>query len=64
MYYPAAQHARPDYDQPLLWSVLMLHSFGLIMVYSASIATAGASRQTGFNESYFLILQGMYLGAA
>ncbi len=64
MYYPAAQHARPDYDQPLLWSVLLLLAFGLIMVYSASIASAGASRQTGFNESYFLLRQGIYLGAA
>ena len=63
MYYPAAQHARADFDQPLLWSVLLLLAFGLIMVYSASIASAGASRQTGFNESYFLLRQGVYLAA-
>ncbi|PWB59648.1 MAG: putative lipid II flippase FtsW [Nitrosomonadales bacterium] len=63
MYYPAAQHARSDYDQPLLWSVLLLLAFGLIMVYSASIASAGASRMTGFNESYFLLRQGVFLAA-
>jgi cell division protein FtsW len=63
MYYPAAQHARAEYDQPLLWSVLLLLAFGLIMVYSASIASAGASRMTGFNESYFLLRQSVYLAA-
>jgi cell division protein FtsW len=61
MYYPAAQHARAEYDQPLLWSALLLLAFGLIMVYSASIASSGASRMTGFNESYFLLRQGAYL---
>ncbi len=64
MYYPNAQQPRSDYDQALLWSSLLLLAFGLIMVYSSSIASAGASRQTGFNESYFLLRQGIYLGAA
>jgi cell division protein FtsW len=63
MYYPAAQHTRSEYDQPLLWSVLLLLAFGLIMVYSASIASAGASRMTGFNESYFLLRQSVFLAA-
>ncbi len=63
MYYPATQHARAEYDQPLLWSALLLLAFGLIMVYSASIASAGASRMTGFNESYFLLRQSAYLVA-
>lgn len=64
MYYPNAQQPRADYDQALLWSSLLLLAFGLIMVYSSSIASAGASRLTGFNESYFLLRQGIYLGAA
>ena len=38
--------------------------FGLLMVYSASIASAGASRQTGFQETYFLLRQGVYLAVA
>ncbi|MFA7317151.1 MAG: putative lipid II flippase FtsW [Sulfuricella sp.] len=64
MYIPAtAQYARSEYDQPLLWSGLLLLAFGLIMVYSASIASAGASRMTGFNESYFLLRQSVYLAA-
>jgi cell division protein FtsW len=27
-----------EYDQPLLWAVLLLVTLGLVMVYSASIA--------------------------
>jgi cell division protein FtsW len=64
MYYPNAQQPRSDYDQALLWSSLLLLAFGLIMVYSSSIASAGASRLTGFNESYFLLRQAVYLGVA
>ncbi len=64
MYYPGSQQPRSDYDQPLLWSVLLLLAFGLIMVYSSSIATAGAGRQTGFQESYFLLRQAVYLAVA
>lgn len=29
----------PDFDQTLIWSVILLLSLGLVMVYSASIAT-------------------------
>ncbi|MDD5404077.1 MAG: putative lipid II flippase FtsW [Sulfuricella sp.] len=64
MYYPNAQKSGSAYDQALLWSVLLLLAFGLVMVYSASIASAGASRQTGFQETYFLLRQGVYLAAA
>ena len=61
MYYPAAQQSRSEYDQPLLWSVLLLLAFGLIMVYSASIASAGASLRTGFQENYYLLRQSVFL---
>ena len=54
----AAQHARPDYDRTLLWLVLLLLGFGLVMVYSSSIAIAAASKHTGFQESYYLVRQG------
>jgi cell division protein FtsW len=37
-----AERARPskmmDYDQPLVWVTLLLMLFGMVMVYSASIA--------------------------
>ncbi len=56
------------YDTTLAWSILLLLAIGLVMVYSASIATAEASRHTGYQPSYFLIRHAMYvsvgLGAA
>ena len=64
MYYPNAQKPSSEYDQALLWSGLLLLAFGLLMVYSSSIASAGASRLTGFQETYFLLRQGVYLAVA
>jgi cell division protein FtsW len=58
----AAQHARPDYDRTLLWLVILLLGFGLVMVYSASIAIAAAGKHTGFQESYYLMRQAVFLG--
>jgi cell division protein FtsW len=50
-----ARKAIPEYDAGLLWSALLLLTFGTIMVYSASIATAEASRFTGGRADYFLL---------
>jgi cell division protein FtsW len=44
-----------EYDRSLLWSALILLTFGLVMVYSASIATAEAARYTGHEPTYFLL---------
>ncbi len=57
-----APHARPDYDRTLLWLVILLLGFGLVMVYSASIDIAAADKHTGFQESYYLVRQGVFLG--
>ncbi len=56
-----AQHTKPDYDQGLLWTVLVLLAFGLVMVYSASIATADASRYTGYQETYYLLRHAVFV---
>ncbi len=53
-----------EYDRPLAWSALLLASLGAVMVYSASISTAEASRFTGHNSAYFLVRHGMFLGVA
>ncbi len=45
----------PDFDQALVWSVLLLLSLGLVMVYSASIAIAEA--QFGADRSYHYLLR-------
>ncbi len=56
------------YDASLAWTALLLLAFGLVMVYSASIATAEASTHTGNRAWYFLMRHGMFvavgLGAA
>ena len=48
-------------DLALVWSALLLVSFGLVMVYSASIAMADAERFTGYRSSYFLVRHGISL---
>ncbi|HLS87708.1 MAG TPA: putative lipid II flippase FtsW [Burkholderiales bacterium] len=53
-----------EYDRSLTWAVLILASLGLVMVYSASIAIAEASRFTGNNPAWYLVRQSMYLGVA
>ena len=53
-----------EYDRSLAWAALLLVAIGLVMVYSASIATAESSRFTGGNSAYFLARQGVFLGAA
>jgi len=54
----------PDYDQGLLWVTLLLLGFGLVMVYSASIALAEADKATGHQSAYFLVRHAIYLGIA
>jgi len=51
----------PEYDRSLAWAALLLVALGLVMVYSASIATAEASRFSGQNPAYFLIRHGIFL---
>lgn len=67
MFYATAlktQHTKPDYDQGLLWVSLLLLALGLVMVYSASIAIAGANRYTGHQESYYLMRHLIYLAVS
>jgi cell division protein FtsW len=44
-----------SYDPGLMWVTLILLTIGVVMVYSASIATAEAARFTGYRGSYFLM---------
>jgi cell division protein FtsW len=60
----AKQAAAPEYDRSLAWAALLLLAIGLVMVYSASIATAEASRFTGANAAYFLLRHAVFLGVA
>jgi cell division protein FtsW len=56
---PAA--AAAEVDPLLLWPSLFLLLFGLVMVYSASIAMAEGSKFTGHQPEYFLIRHSIFL---
>ncbi len=51
----------PSYDQSLLWVTLILLGVGLVMVYSASIAIAESDKALGYNSSYYLVRQAIFL---
>jgi len=59
LYNPARRDS--GVDNGLVWSAMILAAFGLVMVYSASIAMAEAERFTGFRSSYFLVRHSIYL---
>lgn len=50
-----------ELDPALLWSALSLLLFGLVMVYSSSIAVADANRATAHQPMFFLIRHGVFL---
>ena len=52
-----------EYDQPLVWVVLLLMLGGLVMVYSASIALPDAPKfaYLANKSSYFLVRQAMFI---
>jgi cell division protein FtsW len=54
----------PEYDESVVWTVLVLLTLGLVMVYSASIATAESARHTGGQASWYLVRHGAFLGAS
>jgi cell division protein FtsW len=63
-----AARARPskmmEYDQLLVWVTLLLMLFGMVMVYSASIALPDSPKFSylGNKNSYFLIRQAVFIG--
>jgi cell division protein FtsW len=58
---PREPRAMLNFDVSLAWSALLLLAFGLVMVYSASIATAEASAHTGYRAWYFLARHAAFL---
>ena len=57
----ANPRAMQPYDSSLAWATLLLLAIGLVMVYSASIATAEASPATGYRAWYFLLRHGSFV---
>jgi len=50
-----------EYDTVLTWIIVALLSIGMVMVYSASIATAEASKFTGHQPTYYLMRQTVFI---
>jgi cell division protein FtsW len=54
----------PDFDQSLVWVMVLLMVLGLVMVYSASIAIAEASRVSGYDPTYYLARHGSFVAVS
>ena len=50
-----------EYDTVLTWIIAGLLSIGLVMVYSASIATSEAGKFTGYQPGYFLVRHAIFV---
>ena len=57
----AEQQLLASYDPGLMWVTLILLTIGVVMVYSASIATAEAARFTGYRSTYFLTRHSVFV---
>src|SRR3954453_11199109 len=53
-----------EYDQPLVWVVLLLMLFGMVMVYSASIALPDSPKYASYKNWHFLIRQASFIGVS
>jgi len=50
-----------EFDELLIWIFVGLLTLGLVMVYSASIATAEASKFMGYQPTYYLLRHGIFI---
>lgn len=62
MFYTGARKNTAQFDESLTWVVVLLLALGVVMVYSASIATAEADRHIGHQPAYYLIRQAFFVG--
>src|SRR5512134_681479 len=53
-----------EYDEGLVWAAVLLLGLGLVMVYSASIAIAEASRVSGHQSTYYLMRHALFVAVA
>ncbi|WP_236904701.1 putative lipid II flippase FtsW [Collimonas fungivorans] len=53
-----------EYDQPLVWVVVLLMLFGLVMVYSASIALPDSPKYSNYTNGHFLVRQAIFIGVS
>lgn len=56
-----ARRVMENYDTVLTWIIATLLAIGLVMVYSASIATAEAGKFTGYQPGYYLMRHAIFI---
>lgn len=50
-----------EYDQPLVWVVVLLMLFGMVMVYSASISLPDSRKYANYTNHHFLVRQATFI---
>jgi cell division protein FtsW len=58
----APQSRMMEYDQLLVWVTVLLMLFGMVMVYSASIALPDSPKYGTYKNTHFLVRQAMFIG--
>ncbi|MCG2585323.1 putative lipid II flippase FtsW [Massilia sp. TS11] len=58
-----AQSKMMEYDQPLFWVVFLLMMFGLVMVYSASIALPDSPKYANYKSYGWAMRQAVFVSA-
>jgi cell division protein FtsW len=53
-----------EYDQPLVWVTVLLMLFGMVMVYSASIALPDSPKYAAYKNSHFLLRQAVFIAVS
>nr|WP_238482325.1 putative lipid II flippase FtsW [Noviherbaspirillum aridicola] len=53
-----------EYDQPLVWVTVLLMLFGMVMVYSASIALPDSPKYANYKNHHFLVRQASFVAIA
>ncbi|WP_230404043.1 putative lipid II flippase FtsW [Undibacterium curvum] len=50
-----------NYDELLVWVTMILMLFGMVMVYSASVALPDSPKYANYKNNHFLLRQGMFI---
>jgi cell division protein FtsW len=53
-----------EYDEPLVWVVVLLMLFGVVMVYSASISLPDSPKYANYENAHFLIRQSTFVAVS
>ncbi|TAK90565.1 MAG: putative lipid II flippase FtsW [Burkholderiaceae bacterium] len=59
---PTRRTVQPNFDQALLWVVVLLLALGLVMVYSASVALPDSPKYANYLPTHFLLRHVLAIG--